>query len=214
MTKVEIENGTVGFAITCGTDVYHESTVDGMTRRVKALLGVTKKSRLGELSKKNLLSEIPKEPEKPIEEPAKEQVDQSTQSSEDVPSDIVPFCEIERISKKDLPKYHIIDALLGYHDMLDGRVVICNGNTKVYTTWEALLNLPEHIDSELLDDLNYAKRNAVTSFCRWLKKNLDKVPSHVRENKNDDAMFRPMLSGVIDTSTNYDGSKLEGSLDG
>ena len=128
-----------------------------------------------------------------------------------LPSSLYRFEEGERVSKAKLASYVSIPrSNMGYHDQGDGVVVLCNNNTKVYTTWEDLFKLPASNHIPAIMELNYPKRGAIIAFRKWMSNNLDQLPAGV----DPDADFRPLLSKSQDTRIAQDGSKLEGTLDG
>jgi|GEM_PF-5502105 len=88
---------------------------------------------------------------------------------------IPPFEEMERISKTKLAKYININVFnMGYHDQGDGKIVICYGTTKVYTSWEDMFKLPTFIDNKSIEGLNNLKQVAVRNFRKWMATHPDK----------------------------------------
>lgn len=121
---------------------------------------------------------IPKAPiieSTPIQEPNPE------------PPHLVIFNELDRISKAKLAKYIDIDVFnMGYHDQGDGKIVICYGTTKVYTSWEDMFKLPTFIDNESIGKLNNLKQVAIRHFRKWMATYPDLLPDGV----DPDAEFR------------------------
>jgi len=121
------------------------------------------------------------------------------------------FKEGDRVSKDKLAPYvGIPRSNMGYHDQGNGVVVLCNNNTKVFTTWEDLFKLPVSDHVSAIMELNYPKRRAIIAFRKWMSQFPELLPAGV----DPDADFRPHLSKVQDTRIAQDGSKLEGTLDG
>lgn len=117
------------------------------------------------------------------------------------------FHELTRINHSDLKDYISIESSgMGYHDQKDGNIVICNGTTKVYTSWLDMFKLPIYIDGGSIENINNLKQVAVRTFRKWMNDN----PSLLPDGIDPDADFRQMLKQ--DTGTGYDGSKIEGDL--
>jgi len=99
----------------------------------------------------------------------------------------VIFKQLDRISKAKLAKYIDIDVFnMGYHDQGDGKIVICYGTTKVYTSWEDMFKLPKFINNESIENLNNLKQVAIRHFRKWMADHPDLLPDGV----DPDAEFR------------------------
>ena len=109
------------------------------------------------------------------------------QEPDPAPVHPVIFNELDRISKAKLAKYIDIDVFnMGYHDQGHGKIVICYGTTKVYTSWEDMFKLPVFIDSESIKELNNLKQVALRHFRKWMANHPDLLPDGV----DPDAAFR------------------------
>jgi hypothetical protein len=109
------------------------------------------------------------------------------QEPDPAPAHPVIFNELDRISKAKLAKYIDIDVFnMGYHDQGDGKIIICYGTTKVYTSWENMFKLPIFIDNESIKELNNLKQVAVRHFRKWMTEHSDLLPDGV----DPDAEFR------------------------
>jgi len=106
--------------------------------------------------------------------------------------DPVIFNEMDRISKTKLAKYIDIDVFnMGYHNQGEGKIVICYGTTKVYTSWEDMFKLPRFIDNESIKKLNNLKQVAIRHFRKWMAVHPDLLPDGV----DPDAEFRSVGVG-------------------
>lgn len=99
------------------------------------------------------------------------------------------FEELDAISKTKLSEYADIDMFeMGYHNQGDGKIVICYGTTKVYTSWEDMFKLPTFIDNESIKKLHNLKQVAVRNFRKWMAEHPNLLPDGV----DPDAEFRSM----------------------
>lgn len=102
--------------------------------------------------------------------------------------DLVIFTELDHIPISKLGEYVDINQFnMGYHDQEDGKLVICYGTNKVYTSWEDMFKLPVHIDNKSIEKLSNLKQVAVRQFRKWMANNLNLLPDGV----DPDAEFRP-----------------------
>jgi hypothetical protein len=101
--------------------------------------------------------------------------------------DPVIFKELDKIPKAKLAKYIDIDVFnMGYHDQRFGKIVICYGTTKVYTSWDDMFDLPTFIDNKSIEKLNNLKQVAIRHFRKWMAVHPDLLPDGV----DLDAAFR------------------------
>lgn len=98
------------------------------------------------------------------------------------------FTEIDRIPKVKLGNYTDLgDCELGYHTQPNGRVVICCGSTKVYTTWKAIEALPYPTRIDSMKNLSKQKRVAITHIKEWIKQGKPEI------YKDPDEIFRQTI---------------------
>lgn len=199
MTKIEIEDMDTGFIVTHEGKSYAFGSTMPMITKVKSIFGITKGKK-----KKSVKDPVPSAPaptldEEPDNTPAEPE---EPETPNPVPEPVI-FKELDRISKSNLAKYTDILGIfnLGYHDQGEGKLVICYGTTKVYTSWEDMFKLPEFINDKSIKDLNNLKQVAVRHFRKWMADHPDLLPDGV----DPDADFRPQLKGVINTKTGNDG---------
>jgi len=103
------------------------------------------------------ITEPPTQPEPPATPP------------ESQPVDITPFYEIGRVSFKELKEVKSTNnPRLTFYAMGDGRIVLDYANSKVYTTWVAIKNLPDKVPDEMQGTLNDQKWHAVKAFKAWM----------------------------------------------
>ena len=106
--------------------------------------------------------------------------------------DPVIFKELDAISRTKLGEYIDINVFeMGYHNQGDGKIIICYGTTKVYTSWEDMFKLPTFIDNESIEKLDNLKQVAVRNFRKWMADHSDLLPNGV----DPDAEFRSMDVG-------------------
>ena len=116
------------------------------------------------------------------------EIETKTETETETIKDLVIFTELDHISISKLGKYVDINQFnMGYHDQEDGKLVICYGTNKVYTSWEDMFKLPVHIDNKSIEKLSNLKQVAVRQFRKWIANNLNLLPDGV----DPDAEFRP-----------------------
>ena len=104
----------------------------------------------------------------------------------------VIFKELDAISRTKLGEYIDINVFeMGYHNQGDGKIIICYGTTKVYTSWEDMFKLPTFIDNESIEKLDNLKQVAIRQFRKWMADHPDLLPNGV----DPDAEFRSMGVG-------------------
>lgn len=65
-----------------------------------------------------------------------------------------------------------------------------------------------------MNNIDHPRRDSMRKFKTWTKKSdFGYVGSGAVQDNDDDADYRPILRGVINTRCNYDGSKIEGTMD-
>lgn len=108
----------------------------------------------------------------------------------------------------------------GYMETDDGRLWFRYISGNIWTTWEQIMKLERSLPSDQKKFgklLNYSdvgnRRTAINYMIKAIRAGL--VPGQAAGSPEDpDADFRAQLPpGTVDTSTGYDGNKLEGSLD-
>jgi len=141
-----------------------------------------------------------------------------------IPESAAIFTEIERITRKNLGPYIDIGIHnMGYHTQGDsGKIAICYGTTKVYTTWDDMRQLPYPVPTEVIFKLNTLKQTAIKHFRRWIEEKYKQTenkdcsghPYLSNSDTDPDAPYRQQLPpGMIDTGTaSIDSSKHEGPM--
>jgi hypothetical protein len=108
----------------------------------------------------------------------------------------------------------------GYMETGDGRLWIRYISGNIWTTWKQIMKLERSLPSDQKKFgklLNYSdlgnRRTAINYMIKAIRAGL--VPGQAAGSQEDqDADFRAQLPpGTVDTSTGYDGGKLEGSLE-
>jgi len=114
----------------------------------------------------------------------------------------------------DLPKQSLH---LQYAETKDGRLMIRYISGIVWTTWTEIMKAyalkNNNVRIILLGNVGN-KSTALNQFLKAMGSGLRQGQTFPGEVEDPDADFRPHLKSVIDTSTRYDGGKIEGSLEG
>lgn len=147
-------------------------------------------------------------------------IENETQELQDIPKwnsqkpytiqEVPPFSDFTTHDPIDLP---LQSKHLQYAETHDGRVMIHYLTGTVYTTWDEILkahDLNSKTKTRIIVTGSGGNRfTAINQFLKAVTAGLQPGQGTPRELEDPDADFRPHLKGVIDTSTRYDGNKIE-----